>query len=96
MQIQADVQTKIKGILDPEQKTQYEHMIELRNSQASRRAAMEAARRAQMRQNAPGGAWNAGCSGSFNRLPRRLRLLTARPSQLPTQRHPRQPPPHLN
>jgi len=54
MKIQADVQTKIKGILDPEQKAQYEHLIELRNSQTARRSAMEANRRAQMRQNMPG------------------------------------------
>jgi pyruvate dehydrogenase E2 component (dihydrolipoamide acetyltransferase) len=53
MQIQTETQTKIKGILDPQQRAQYEHLIELRNSQASRRSAMAAARRAQMRQNAP-------------------------------------------
>jgi hypothetical protein len=54
MQIQAETQTKIKGLLDPQQRAQYEHLIELRNAQSARRSAMSAARRAQMRQNAPG------------------------------------------
>ena len=60
IQIQAETQTKIKGILDPQQKAQYEHLIELRNSQTARRSSIAAARRAQMAPHAPGGPGTPG------------------------------------